>query len=230
MPARLLTRLGDQCDALFGPAVTAVLQRRFDRLWTGPAAALLVVALAVAARTGPGHAFVMQHAVTHPGDPLPVTLVRLPLSMFAPAALLPFWFAVLQVLVVFSLSQAVLGACRTLTVAMLGHTLATLSAPMWLLAGPPLGLAHSFTHLRDAGPSAAVVTLLAFTAVTCRVDWLVVALVAYHLVELGLVVSLASREHLIGTVTGVVAATATAVAARGTAPRRRSARPAARSG
>ncbi|WP_432969264.1 hypothetical protein [Dactylosporangium sp. CA-233914] len=203
---RALHRLGEQCRALLGPAAEAIRRRRYERLWSGPAAALSVAGLAVAARTGPGHTFIAGYAITHPGDPLPATLARLPLSLFAPAALLPYWFAMLQVLVVFSAAQALLGLRRTIAVAVLGHGLATLSAPLWVAAGPPLGLDHRYAGLADAGPSAAVVALLAYAAVSRRAVWLAAALVAYHGTEVVIVGGLAPREHLVGTLTGAAAA------------------------
>nr|BFE57479.1 hypothetical protein GCM10020063_020050 [Dactylosporangium thailandense] len=199
-------RLAAQCRALFGPAIEAVQGRRYGRLWLGPAAALMVAVLGFAARTETGHALITRYAVTHPDEPVPGVVVRLPLSMFAPAALLPFWFAVLQVLIVFSLAQAVLGTWRTVAVAIAGHSLATLSAPLWLAAGPPVGLGFQDAWLADAGPSAGVVALLAYAAVRCRVGWLAAALVTYHGTEVVTVGGLPSREHLVGTLTGVTLA------------------------
>ncbi|GAA0735569.1 hypothetical protein GCM10010199_56040 [Dactylosporangium roseum] len=216
---KLPTWLGEQGETLAGPVVDAVRRRRLGRLWTGPAAALLVAGLALAARTGPGHAFVTDFAITHPGDPLLDTLVKLPLSMFAPAALLPFWFAVLQVGVVFSLVQAAAGARWTLLVAALGHTVATLSARLWVIAGPPVGVAHGLGHFGDAGPSAAVVSLLAYVAVRRRAGWLALGLIAYHTIEVAVLNGLTQREHLVGTVTGAaVALTAAVWAARQRVP------------
>ena len=195
-----------QCQVLFGPAAAALRQGRYGRLWLGPVAALLVAGAAVAARTGSGHAVITRYAITHPDDPLPATLLRLPLSVVAPAALLPYWFAVGQVLIVCSLAQSLLGTLRTVAVAAAGHGLATLSAPLWIAAGPPVGLAADDARLADAGPSAAVVALLAYAAVRHRIGWLAAALVTYHSVEVVTVGGLAPREHLVATLTGVAAA------------------------
>ncbi|MET7418962.1 hypothetical protein [Dactylosporangium sp. NPDC005555] len=202
----ILRRFTAQGQALFGPVCEAVRLRRYGRLWLGPAAAVLVTVLAVAARTEPGHPVIRRYAITHPDDPLLAVLPRLPLSLFAPAALLPFWFAVFQVLLVFSLTQAVLGTARTVAVAVAGHSAATLSAALWVAAGPPVGLGSQDAHLADAGPSAAVVALLAYTAVRLRIGWLAAALVAYHGAEVVAVGGLSSREHLVATLTGALLA------------------------
>ena len=69
------------------------------------------------------------------------------------------------------------------------------------------------------GPSVAVVSLLAYIAVSRRVSWLAVVMITYHAIEVGVFNGLSQREHLIGTVTGALAGVATRCVAR-----RRSAR------
>src|SRR5690242_1155869 len=119
-------------------------ERTWRATWLGPAAGALVALLALAYRTRAGRAFLLQYAITHPADRLTQTLVKLPLSMFAPAALLPFWFAVLQVTIVYALAQASVGVRRAAAVALAGHALATLSDHLWILLGHPLGVSHSY--------------------------------------------------------------------------------------
>jgi len=206
--------LAGEVAVVVGPATGAVRRRQWSRLWMGPAAAMIVACLSLAFRTRPGHIFIETYAITRPGEPLHMALLRLPLSMFAPAALLPIWFAVLQVGVVYALAQALLGVRTTILVAAAGHTLATLSAHAWVLMGPPLGVGHRFDHFGDAGPSVAVVALIAYVAVARRVSWLAVAIVAYHSIELVMFNALSQREHLIGAVTGAVAAAVTRLAQR----------------
>src|SRR5437764_650465 len=123
--AAVLSGLGGQAWALVGPVAAAVRGRQWQRLWLGPGLAVAVAVLALAFRTRPGHAFLVAYAITEPGDPLGTVLLKLPLSMFAPAALLPFWFAVLQVGVVYSVAQALVGTARTVLVAVTGHLVAT---------------------------------------------------------------------------------------------------------
>src|SRR5258705_603269 len=147
-----MTVLGNQFAGLLGPMLEAVRRLRLHNLWIGAAAAVLVAGLAMAFRTRSGHAFLMAYAITHPSDPLYVMLLKLPLSMVAPAALLPFWFSVLQVFVVYTLAQTLLGGRRTHLVAVSGHTLATLSTGVWMLVGPPIGVGHLFDHFADGRP------------------------------------------------------------------------------
>jgi hypothetical protein len=185
--------------------VDAIRRRRLRSLWMGPAAAVVVVGLALAFRTRSGHGVVVAYAITRPGDPLYLTLGKLPLSMFAPAALLPFWFAIAQVAVVYSLAQALVGVRATMLVALSGHALATVTAYLWILTGPPIGVGHRYDHFPDAGPSVAVVSLLAYIAVSRRVSWLAIGMITYHAIEVGVFNGLSQREHLIGTVTGALA-------------------------
>jgi hypothetical protein len=202
MTYRLLGQLG----RLLWPAIDAVRRRDWRRLWLGPVAALLVACLAVAFRTRGGHAFLLAYAITQPHDRLATTLAKLPLSMFAPAALLPFWFALLQVGVVYSVAQSLVGVRRTVFIAFAGHALATFSAHLWIVLGRPFGVGHGYEHFRDAGPSVAVIAVIAYVVVAHRATWLAIAMIAYHVTEIGIFNGLSQREHLIGTLTGVVAA------------------------
>ncbi len=207
--APLAVRAREQLTALLGPLVEAVRGRQWGRLWLSGVAAALVIGLALAFRTRPGHAFMFHYAITRPGDGIVTTLVKLPLSMFAPAALLPFWFAVFQVLVVYALAQTLIGAARTIAVAVSAHALSTFSAHLWVAVGRPLGVPHRYAHFGDAGPSVAVIALLAYLAVLYRVGWLALAILAYHVVEVAVFDGLSQREHVVGTLTGILAAVVT---------------------
>ncbi|MEN3304438.1 MAG: hypothetical protein V7603_640 [Micromonosporaceae bacterium] len=220
--------VGSQVSVLFAPAARALRARRWRDLWLGPAAALLVAVLALAFRTRPGHAFLAAYAITRPGDGLAATLLKLPLSMFAPAALLPFWFALIQVSLVYSLAQTLVGARRTIVVAVCGHTAATLCDHLWIMLGRPLGVNHSYDTFGDAGPSVAVVTLLVYIAVVHRIVALAIAILGYDAIELAVFNGLSQRDHLVGVLTGVTAAVATRWRGRrrdrNSATRRKSAR------
>jgi hypothetical protein len=210
--------LGRQAVTLFGPAIDAVRQRRWGRLWLGPAAAVMVAGLALAFRTPSGHAFLVTYAITQPGDALSTMLVKLPLSMFAPAALLPFWFALFQVAIVYTFAQTQVGTVQTIIVAVSGHTLATLSAHLWILVGRPFGVGHGYDHFGDAGPSVAVVALLAYVAVARRFSWLAIAILAYDATELSIFNGLSQREHLVGALTGFALGAITRLLARHKGP------------
>ncbi|NJC70272.1 hypothetical protein HC031_11200 [Planosporangium thailandense] len=188
------------------PAAEALRRRQWHRFALAAFSALLVTGLGCAFRTPGGHAFVEAYAITRPADGWATVALRLPLSMFAPAALLPFWFAVVQVAVVYGAAQAVLGWWRTVLVAAVGHTLATCSAHLWILLGRPLGVGHGYDHFGDAGPSVAVVTVIAYVAVTRCAGWLVGVLVAYDAIELTVFNGLSQREHLLGAVVGALCA------------------------
>jgi hypothetical protein len=197
-----MNRFGAELARAFAPAADAVRRRQWWRFSLGVVATLLVVALSLAFRTRSGHAFVQAYGITRPADGLLDVVGKLPLSMFAPAALLPFWFAMTQVFVVYGLAQALLGWRRTVAVAVTGHVAATFSAHMWILVGRPLGVGHRFDHFGDAGPSVAVVALIAYIAVARGASWLAVSLVAYHAVEIAVFNGLSQREHLLGAMIG----------------------------
>jgi hypothetical protein len=102
-----------------------------------------------------------------------------------------------------------------------GHAAATFSAHLWILVGRPFGVGHRFDHFGDAGPSVAVVALIAYIAVVRGAGWLALTLVTYHSVEIAVFNGLSQREHLLGAMVGAGWGTAAvAVAARGRAPRR----------
>ncbi len=206
MAGKALAWVGGGLAAVFEPVSDAVRRRQWWRFSLGVAATAIVAALSVAFRTRLGHAFLEAYAITRPADGWLRVLVKLPLSMFAPAALLPFWFAIAQVLVVYGLAQALLGWRRTLLVAAAAHITATFSAHLWILMGRPFGVGHRFDHFGDAGPSVAVVALIAYIAVTRGASWLAIGLVAYHTAEIAVFNALSQREHLIGALIGAVSA------------------------
>lgn len=173
------------------------------RWWLGPIGGLVVVVLAMASRSPQGRHWVIMTGVTHARDPWLVLLVRLPLSVFAPAQMLPCWFAVTQVTVVFGAAQIMLGWRRTMLVGILGHVAATVSARLWIALGPPLGVAHRYLAFPDAGPSVAVICLAAYVAVIRRMWWLAAGLLIYDIVETAVFNGLSQREHLVGVVVGL---------------------------
>jgi hypothetical protein len=216
-----LPRFGGELSTMLGPAVDAVRRRQWRRFSLGAAAMLAVAALALAFRTRWGHGFIESYAITRPGNGWVMIAIRLPLSMFAPAAMLPFWFAMFQVGVVYGLGQVLLGWRRTALVAAGGHALATFSSHLWIMIGRPVGVGHRFDQFGDAGPSVAVVTVIAYLAVAQGAAWLAGLLIAYDALEIGVFNGLSQREHLLGVLFGA----ATAVVARWLAKRRPGAPP-----
>jgi len=198
--------VGTAAVGLWRPLWAGLRLRRWREWWLGPAGGLLVCVLALLFRTEHGHGLIHVIAITHARDSWPVLLGRLPLSMVAPAQMLPFAFAVLQVTVVFGVAQILLGWRQTLVVAVLGHGLATMSSRFWIWLGPPVGLPPRYLDFPDAGPSVAVVALIAFIAMERRLRWLAAVLVAYHVAEMVIFHGLSQREHLVGVTVGVTAA------------------------
>ncbi|MGC9665577.1 hypothetical protein ACNTMW_03365 [Planosporangium sp. 12N6] len=206
MTSHAVRRLRRAWDVLIGPAVDAAVHRQWRRFSLAAVAALAVFGLGCAYRTPAGHAFIEAYAITRPGDGWATVALRLPLSMFAPAALLPFWFAVLQVALVYGLAQPILGWWRTVVAAVVGHVLATCSAHLWILLGRPFGVGHGYDTFGDAGPSVAVVAVIAYVAVACRAYWLAGVLAAYDTAEIMVFNGLSQREHLLGVLAGAACA------------------------
>ncbi|HKT02125.1 MAG TPA: hypothetical protein VJT31_21565, partial [Rugosimonospora sp.] len=194
---RMGRRLRDDTVRLLGQPWQALRHGQLSRCWLGPAGAAAVLVLSLVARTAPGHAFLQRWAIMRGSDPWWVTLEKVPLSVFAPAHLLPFGFAMLQVCVVLGGAQALVGVRRTLAVAVAGHVLGSFSLRAWVWLEPPVGLPHHFLHLPDAGPSVAVLAVAVFLVVRLRVLWLAALLLAYHVAEWFVIAGIAQREHLV---------------------------------
>lgn len=211
---RVARRVRRDAGALLRPPWRAVRAGRLDRFWLGPAAAVAVLVLSELARTGPGHAFLQRWAVMHGDEPWWLTLRKVPLSLFAPAYLLPCGFAMLQVFVVFGGAQVLIGVRRTVAVALAAHLLGSLSPRLWVWLAPPMGLPTRYLHLPDAGPSVAALAIAVFLVVRLRILWLAALLATYHLAEWFVITGLAQREHLVGAATGAVLAGASILAGR----------------
>ena len=203
---RALRGAGGDAAVLFGEPLRAVRDGEWRRYWFGIVSPVLVLALWLAFRTRDGHAFVRDWGIVRAGDPWPETVARLPLSLFAPAHLLPVWTAMIQVAVVFGAAQVLLGARRALAVGLTGHLLGTLSGRLWVWLGPPVGLTPHWLHFADAGPSVAAVSLGAYLMVRYRLVWLAGALLAFHVGEWIAVDGLSQREHVVGVLVGSTAA------------------------
>jgi hypothetical protein len=203
---RLAHRVQQDAVALLRPPWQAVRTGRLDRFWLGPAAATAVLILSEVARTRSGQAFLRQWAIMRGDESWWLTLRKVPLSLFAPAYLLPCGFAMLQVFVVFGGAQVLIGVRRTLGVAVPAHLLASLSPRLWVWLAPPMGLPARYLHLPDAGPSVAALAVAVFLVVRLRILWLAVLLAAFHLTEWFAITGLAQREHLVGLATGTAVA------------------------
>ncbi|MFD5694689.1 hypothetical protein [Streptomyces rubiginosohelvolus] len=186
----------------WGPLFTAVRQRLAEHGVRALALTLTAVALTAAIQVTQNQAWgygpVRSLGAVRAEDPLPLALLRTPLSLFVPALDLPVWGALAQILLVFGVAEVCLGRWRTLAVAY-GATLAgTLYARIGVALGPGtfLGLPASDAQVVDTGPSAAVVGLAVYVCHQRRA-WFTGALVVLAMVVEVLVKdNLAGREHL----------------------------------
>jgi hypothetical protein len=144
----------------------------------------------------------------HVDQPLGISLLRLPGSMFAPAALLPVWGSVLQVLLALGIGEAAVGARRTLTVAALAHAVGTLAGRYFVWYAPAAlgGLPTSWRYALDTGPSAATCGLALYLAIVLGCPRLGGILVVAVTGALALHPDLAGREHLVALAVGAACA------------------------
>lgn len=132
-------------------------------------------------------------------DPLPVSLLRTPLSLFVPAPDLPVWGALAQILVVFGTAEICLGRWRTLLIAYVATLAGTLYARIGVALGPDglFGLPASDAVIVDTGPSAAVVGLAVYLCYVHRARFTGALVIAAMVAEVVLKNNLAGKEHLV---------------------------------
>lgn len=186
----------------WGPLFTAVRRGLAGRgvravpLTTGAVA--LTATVQVVQNRAWGYLPVQNLGAVRAEDPLPLALLRTPLSLFVPALDLPVWGALAQILLVFGVAEVCLGRWRTLAVAYAATLAGTLYARIGVALGPAtfLGLPASDAQVVDTGPSAAVVGLAVYVCHQRRA-WFTGALVVLAMVVEVLVEdNLAGREHL----------------------------------
>ena len=141
------------------------------------------------------------------GAPITAALLRLPGSLVAPAALLPVWGSLIQVVLAFGLAEAAVGALRTDRRG---------NVPGSGDAGRPLlrlvrtrragGLPTSWRTAIDTGPSAATVGLAVYLAIVLgcpRIGAVVILAIAITFAARS---DLAGREHLVAIIVGAACA------------------------
>ena len=135
------------------------------------------------------------------GDlPLPVALLRTPVSLYVPALDLPVWAGITQLFLAFALAEVVLGRARTLAVAYATTLMGTLTVRVMLALGPGrwgLGLPPEVGRVLDTGPSAAVVGLFTYLSVVRRAPVVFILTGGSMVWESIARPNLAGREHLI---------------------------------
>jgi hypothetical protein len=201
------SRLRAEAAAVLGPPWRLL---RADKLAAFPIAitcTALIGLFALIQHTTAGWWVVEHVAGVYQALPLPLILLRLPLSMLAPAPDLPAWGAMLQVLVVFGLSEVHLGRMRTLVTAVCVNGLTTVSARIMVIVGLHLaiGTPQVDQYELDTGPSTVVVALSIYVALKCRA-YLVLTITAVAMGGEAIALpNLAGREHLVALGLGVAA-------------------------
>ncbi|KUO22914.1 hypothetical protein [Streptomyces dysideae] len=164
-----------------------------------------------------GEAFVDDVGGVRAEDPLWLSLLRTPLSLFVPALHLPVWGALVQILLVFGIAETCLGWRRMLVLAYVATLAGTLYARVGVWLGPDvaLGLPGSDAQVVDTGPSAAVVGLAVFVGWRYRAYVTAGAVVVAMVVEVVLKNNLAGKEHLAAIAVVLVLCGVSAVRGRG---------------
>ncbi|WP_280719736.1 hypothetical protein [Kitasatospora sp. MAP5-34] len=158
----------------------------------------LVLVFHIAQHLPGGEQFVSRAGVVRAAQPMDISLLRTPLSLFVPALDLPVWGALAQVFVVFGIAELVLGLRMTLFVGYAG----TLAGTFFTRLGVARGSGHLFhlpawfAQVRDAGPSAAVVALVLCVAWRYRAWFTGVTVVVMMVGEAIALPNLAGLEHL----------------------------------
>lgn len=167
----------------------------------------LIGLFALLQRSASGSWVVEHVAGVYQALPLPLILLRLPLSMFAPAPDLPAWGAMVQVLIVFGLSEIHLGRARTLITAVCVNGLTTVSARIMVIIGLhwSIGTPQVDQYELDTGPSTVVVALSVYVALRCRAYVVLIITAGAMAGEAVVLPNLAGREHLVALGLGVSA-------------------------
>ncbi|MEF9882510.1 hypothetical protein [Streptomyces sp. P9-A4] len=183
---------------LFSTVRTALVTQRWRAVPMTLAAVCLTALFQVVQNQDWGYQAVQDIGSVRAEDPLWLSLLRTPLSLFVPALDLPVWGALAQVLLVFGIAEICLGRWRTLTVAYLATLAGTLYARVGIALGPdgPLGLPASDAQVVDTGPSAAVVGLAVYVCWRLGARWTGALVVVAMVVEVIIKTNLAGKEHL----------------------------------
>ncbi|MEU3844853.1 hypothetical protein AB0E88_33090 [Streptomyces sp. NPDC028635] len=182
-----------------------LLKRRRRAVPMTLSAVCLTAVLQVVQNQPWGFGFVQDVGAVRAEDPLWLSLLRTPLSVFVPALDLPVWGALAQILLVFGIAELCLGWWRTLGIAYAATLAGTLYARLGIRLGPhaPLGLPASDARVVDTGPSAAVVCLAVYLCWRYGAHVTAAAVTLAMIAEVLVKDNLAGKEHL-AALAGVV--------------------------
>ncbi|GAA3489863.1 hypothetical protein GCM10018987_39460 [Streptomyces cremeus] len=176
----------------------ALVTRRWRAIPLTLAAVALCATFQAVQNQSWGYQFVQDIGSVRSGDPLLLSLVRTPLSLFVPALDLPVWGALAQILLVFGIAEICLGRWKTLFLAYVATLSGTMYARLGVALGPgsPIGLPEADKHVMDTGPSAAVVGLALYVCRRVGAYWTGGAVVVAMVVEVIVKTNLAGKEHI----------------------------------
>ncbi|MGF1431368.1 hypothetical protein [Kitasatospora sp. LaBMicrA B282] len=185
-------------------------RKRFASIPLAVAATFLILLFSIVQHLPGGEGFVNRIGVVKAALPLDLSLLRTPLSLYVPALDLPVWGALAQVLLVFGIAEIVLGRRATLFIAYACTLAGTIYARIAVQIGPehPFGFAGWVAHIRDTGPSAAVVALAICVAWKTRAWFTGAAVAATMIGEAVVLPNLAGLEHVVAILTAVLIAAA----------------------
>ncbi|MFJ8040196.1 hypothetical protein ACIRBX_06745 [Kitasatospora sp. NPDC096147] len=195
---------------LYSTVRAELVRKKFAAVPLATTATLLVLLFSIVQHLPGGERFVTHVGVVKAALPLDVSLLRTPLSLYVPALDLPVWGALAQVFLVFGIAELVLGRRLTLVVAYACTLAGTLFARIGVAIGPDhlFGFPPEVAHVRDTGPSAAVVALAVVIAFRCRA-WFTGGLVAAVMIGEAIVLpNLAGLEHVAALVAAALIAAA----------------------
>ncbi|MEW2388245.1 hypothetical protein AB0933_07775 [Streptomyces venezuelae] len=197
-----MSTLARRARAEWGPLFSTVRGALAARRWRAVPMTLASVCLTAlfqyVQNQSWGYRFVQNIGCVRAEDPLWLSLLRTPLSLFVPALDLPVWGALVQILLVFGIAEICLGRWRTLLIAYVATLAGTLYARVGIGWGPdnPLGLPASDAQVVDTGPSAAVVGLAVFVCWRYRAYFTAALVTVLMVVEVLFKDNLAGKEHL----------------------------------
>ncbi|MCX4991440.1 MULTISPECIES: hypothetical protein [unclassified Streptomyces] len=197
-----MSRLAGRARAEWGPLYVTVRRALVAKRWRAVpmtlGAVCLTAVLQFVQNQSWGYQLVQNAGSVRAEDPLPLALLRTPLSLFVPALDLPVWGALAQILLVFGIAEICLGWWRTLVIAYVATLAGTLYARVGIALGPhhPLGLPGADAQVVDTGPSAAVVGLAVFLGWRYRAYVTAGVVIGAMVVEVLLKDNLAGKEHL----------------------------------
>jgi hypothetical protein len=187
-----------------------VARKRLAAVPLATTATFLILLFSVLQHLPGGDRLVTHIGVVRASLPLGVSLLRTPLSLYVPALDLPVWGALAQVFVVFGVAEIVLGRRLTLVIAYVCTLAGTLFARVAVTVGPHhlFGFPGWVAHVRDTGPSAAVVALALCIAFRCRAWFTGGAVLLVMVGEAVLLPNLAGLEHVVALLAAALIAAA----------------------